>query len=102
MAAEVSGKNKLADLLKNYINRKGKCCWCHICHYQRSLANTGFICVQNGLCGLGKQDFEELRREEMDKFNELYIEWKGLDHAEKDSSFKKIPKFFRKVFIYIY
>jgi hypothetical protein len=67
----------------------------------RSLANTGFNCVQNELCRLGKQDFEELRREEMDKFNELYIEWKGLDNAEKDSSYKKIPKFFRKVLIYL-
>lgn len=66
----------------------------------KTLANTSFNCVQ-GVCCLGKQDFEELRREEMDKFNELYIEWKGLDNAEKDSSYKKIPKFFRKVFIYL-
>ena len=53
--------------------------------------------INFNFCILGKHDAEDLRREEMDKFTELYVDWKGPDEMEKDSSYKRIPKFFRKV-----
>jgi len=54
-----------------------------------------YIKWQIGFLFIAQKSKEELENEEMEKFTELYTEWKGPEKTSE--TYKMIPKFYFKV-----